>query len=116
MIDVSDGLSSDLNRICNQSRVSALLDAKSIPVSDEARRSPDPLASALNDGEDFELLFTLAEENCSKLLKQWNDPLLITRIGTITDLPATADTGRMQIKMPDGQITELKPSGYDHLK
>ncbi len=110
MIDISDGLSSDLNRICAQSQVGALLDAKSIPISPDAKKGSDPLSSAFNDGEDFELLFTLAEDQCDKLLKQWNDTLTITRIGTITD------TKKMQIKMPDGQTTDLKPSGYDHLK
>jgi thiamine-monophosphate kinase len=110
MMDISDGLSSDLNRICNQSRVGALIDANSIPISPEAKMTPDPFFSALNDGEDFELLFTLSEDNYNKLLKQWNNPLTITRIGTITD------TGKMQIKMPDGQMNDLKPSGYDHLK
>jgi thiamine-monophosphate kinase len=124
MMDLSDGLSSDLNRICTQSKVGAILDANSIPISSEAKTTPacpersrrDPFFAALNDGEDFELLFTLAEENCVKLLKQWNDSVPITRIGTITDLPAGADAGKMQIKMPNGKITDLKPSGYDHLK
>lgn len=110
MMDISDGLSSDLNRICTQSQVGAILDAKSIPISDEAKTTPDPFSSALNDGEDFELLFTLAEDQCDKLLKQWKDLLPITRIGTITD------SQKMQIKTPDGRITDLKPSGYDHLK
>jgi len=110
MMDLSDGLSSDLNRICTQSGVGAILDAKSIPISDVAKKGSDPFFAALNDGEDFELLFTLTEANYKKLLKQWNGVLTMTRIGTITS------TKKMQIKMPNGKITDLKPSGYDHLK
>ena len=109
MIDISDGLSSDLNRICTQSAVGAIIDAQLIPVSDEARRNEDPLNSALNDGEDFELLFTLSRRECENLLKDWDEPVAITRIGTITD------TNKMQMKMPDGQINELRAGGYEHL-
>jgi thiamine-monophosphate kinase len=108
MIDVSDGLSSDLNRICQQSRVGAIIDAGRIPISGQARTSEEPLSSALNDGEDFELLFTLSQENCQKLLDNWNEPIPITRIGEITD------TKKMRIKMPDGRIADLEPKGYDH--
>jgi len=108
MIDVSDGLSSDLNRICWQSQVGAIIDAVRIPISDQARTSEEPLSSALNDGEDFELLFTLSQGQCEKLLSDWDEPIPITRIGEITD------TKRMQIKMPDGQVAGLEPKGYDH--
>jgi thiamine-monophosphate kinase len=110
MIDISDGLSSDLSRICQASKVGAIIDAEQIPISDEARKGEDPLSSALNDGEDFELLFTLSEKDFQRLLKQWDGPIAITRIGTITD------TSKMQMKMPDGQISDLQPKGYDHFK
>jgi len=110
MIDISDGLSSDLNRICRESRVGAVINAEQIPVSDEAKQSENPLSSALNDGEDFELLFTLCDKECQKLLKNWDGQVPITRIGTVTE------TKKMQIKMPDGRISDLEAKGYDHFK
>jgi len=109
MIDISDGLSSDLNRICQQSKVGAIINAEQIPISDAAKKGGSPLSSALNDGEDFELLFTLSEKDFQKLQKKWAEPVAITRIGTITD------TGKMQIRMPDGQVSDLEPEGYNHL-
>jgi len=110
MIDISDGLSTDLNRICKASRTGAIIEAELIPISDEAKESQQPLNSALNDGEDFELLFTLTQDECQRLLEKWDGPISITKIGEITD------TEKMQIKMSDGQIKDLQPGGYDHLK
>jgi len=109
MIDISDGLSSDLTRICRQSGVGAVVNAEQIPISDEAKKAENPLSSALNDGEDFELLFTLSERRCKRLLKRWDGPMAITPIGTITD------TGKVQIKTADGRISDLQAKGYDHL-
>jgi thiamine-monophosphate kinase len=109
MMDLSDGLSSDLNRICHQSGVGALIDAASVPISDDAKLEAGPLSAALNDGEDFELLFTLGVEQWNRLQKTWDDAVPITRVGTITD------TGRMQIRMPDGRVSDLEPHGYEHL-
>ena len=110
MIDISDGLSSDLNRICRQSSVGALINAENIPISQQARKSKEPINSALNDGEDFELLFTLSKEDCRRLLEKWDGPTAISEIGIITN------TKKMQIKMTDGRILDLQPEGYEHLK
>jgi thiamine-monophosphate kinase len=109
MMDISDGLSSDLNRICGQSGVGALLLAEQIPVSKDAKKKNDPLEAALNDGEDFELLFTLSKNQHSKLQGCWRKKLSVTEIGIITD------SKTLQIKMPDGRIYRLEPKGYDHL-
>ena len=107
MMDISDGLSTDLNRICTQSKVGAIIEADKIPISDAARRSADPLAAALNDGEDFELLFTLAADQWEKLKAAGRYD--ITCIGTATN------TGRMELKISDGAIVPLEPRGFDHL-
>ena len=67
MIDLSDGLASDIHRICEESNVGAIIEAKSVPLSKGA-----PLKSALNDGEDFELLFTLSPREAKRLLQKKN--------------------------------------------
>ncbi len=109
MMDISDGLSSDLNRICHQSGVGALVDAAALPISNDAKMQAEPLDAALHEGEDFELLFTLAPEQWERLHQAWDERLPITPIGRITD------SGHMQIRMPDGRVTGLKPGGYEHL-
>jgi thiamine-monophosphate kinase len=109
MMDISDGLSTDLNRICSQSGVGALVEAAAVPISGDARCRPDPLDAALNEGEDFELLFTLAPEQWERLDRLWDDPVPIASVGRITD------TGRMEIRLPDGPVRDLMPGGYDHL-
>jgi thiamine-monophosphate kinase len=109
MMDISDGLSTDLNRICQQSGAGAFVEAAAVPISDEARVEADPLRAALNEGEDFELLFTLSPDQWDHLRPAWDDPVPLTEIGRITS------TGRMEIRMPDGRTTELRPGGYDHL-
>ena len=109
MMDLSDGLSSDLPRICKQSNVGALIEEKRLPVSPQAMSKPDPLGAVLNDGEDFELLFTLSRKDSEKLFENWEGNLIITPIGQITG------TGIVEMQTSCGLIVTLKQKGYDHL-
>ncbi len=72
MIDISDGLSSDLLHICNQSNAGCRIYGEKIPVSQETVRVAnelhlEPLICALNGGEDYELLFTVALSEADKV-------------------------------------------------
>ena len=109
MIDITDGLVTDLARICKQSKVGAVIEAEKIPISDEAKQTSDPLDSALNDGEDFELLFTLSKVDFDKLIGRWKEIVPITAIGTGTE------SEKIQIKTVDGKIKDLPAMGFDHL-
>jgi thiamine-monophosphate kinase len=106
MIDISDGLSTDLNHICRLSKKGAIIYADKIPVSRNART----IDSALNDGEDYELLFTIGQKNFERLKKHWHFKVKLTAIGKMTGGPS------IKIKMPDGKIVKLLPKGYDHLR
>ena len=93
MLDISDGLAGDLPHILTASRVGAELLASAIPISREARRAAKaapstkpPLQAALTDGEDFELLFTVASRDAVPLLDAWKQQfpgLALTCIGRI---------------------------------
>jgi thiamine-monophosphate kinase len=73
MMDVSDGLSSEILHICKQSNLGCLIFEDKIPVNDEARQFAyklelDPTACALSGGEDYELLFTIKQADYDKLV------------------------------------------------
>jgi thiamine-monophosphate kinase len=112
MIDISDGLSSDLHHLCKESNAGALIDASSVPLDSDVkrlcgRRALDPLALALHGGEDFELLFTVAPENVSRLPKKV-DGIAVSRIGEITDASRV-----VRIKEKD-RVWDLRPEGFAH--
>ncbi|CAN5772582.1 thiamine-phosphate kinase [soil metagenome] len=73
MIDVSDGLSSETLHICKQSNLGCIIYEEKIPIHEEARQFAyklelDPTACALSGGEDYELLFTLAQTDYEKIV------------------------------------------------
>ncbi len=106
MIDVSDGLSSDLAHICRSSGVGARIDEESIPCNtdlDNHFSREEILKMAFDGGEDFELLFTVPVKNISQL-----NLLGISRIGEIT-----ANVEIIELTAPHG-ITILEPKGYRH--
>ncbi len=114
MIDISDGLSSDLNHLCTESKVGAFVDASWIPVDPlvtelSGRRALDPLMLALHGGEDFELLFTVNPENVSKLPKRV-DGVSLTWLGEIT-------SREQGVRISEGARTwKLEPGGWEHFK
>ncbi len=110
MIDISDGLSSDLWHICEQSGVGALISAQKIPLSPSLRKaSPrlnkEPLHYALSGGEDYELLFTAPPAKV-KRLQSLGMPT--AEIGIVTK-------GRKLIIVDEhGEKKPLRPTGYNH--
>ena len=112
MIDISDGLSSDLNHLCVESKAGALIDAALIPIDQlvtelTGRRALDPLMLALHGGEDFELLFTVGPEDVARLPKRV-DGISVTRIGEIKQ----AATG---VQIAEGsKVWALEPGGWKH--
>lgn len=72
MIDISDGLASEIFHICKQSKVGALIEESGVPINQEAQMLAlkfklDPITCALNGGEDYELLFTIRPEDVEKV-------------------------------------------------
>lgn len=117
LIDLSDGLSSDLAHICEASGVGAQLHADRIPISDETRRVAgalglDALAMALHGGEDFELCLTAPPGVAASLAQGLRHQFdcLLTCIGAI-------QTGSgVTLRHPDGSETSLAAAGYDHFR
>lgn len=99
MIDLSDGLSTDLAHICEESKVGAKLFAEAIP------RGKNSLDLALHSGEDYELLFTASKK--SKIPKSIAG-VSITHIGEITR------DQKMILINDKNQPTKLKPQGWQH--
>jgi thiamine-monophosphate kinase len=106
MIDLSDGLSTDLDHICQESRVGAEIEAESLPRAEFGLgKKPVALEFALHGGDDYELLFT---SNASIPKKVAGVP--VTRIGRITR------SGGMRLLTANGKSQRLKSEGWEHFK
>jgi len=114
-MDVSDGLSLDLSRLCEESRCGAELDLAAIPIGpaahEAAGRDPTagtPLERALGDGEDFELLLAMPADEARRLATDTTLGVRVTIIGRFVALP-----GLVAIDA-DGVRRSLTPRGYEH--
>ena len=72
MMDISDGLSSEILHICKQSKLGCIVYEEKIPIAEDMKKAAykfeiDPTACALSGGEDYELLFTLAQSDYDKI-------------------------------------------------
>jgi thiamine-monophosphate kinase len=108
LIDLSDGLSTDLSRLCAASRVGARLWAAKIPGPD-LPEAADSLQLALHGGEDYQLLFTVSQRKASRLPLTFRGRPLY-QIGIIE-----ASRG-IRLVMPEGKVHTLEPAGWDYFK
>lgn len=112
MIDISDGLASEIKHICKHSDLGCTVFEEKIPMDqqtyDTARSfDMDPTMYALNGGEDYELLFTIIQSDFEKIK---NIPE-ITVIGHMTD-----KNSGINLVAKSGAVVEIKAQGWDHMK
>ena len=119
MMDLSDGLAGDLRHILTQSNVGAELHSSAVPVSKVAKlkakqesSAKPPLLAALTDGEDFELLFTVASKSAVPLLDAWNKQFSDTKLSCIGKI--TAEPG-LRLRDKTG-VRNLGVHGYTHFQ
>jgi thiamine-monophosphate kinase len=110
MIDVSDGVASDLFHICKQSNVGAYLEESGVPIHPDSQLMAlkfqlDPITCALSGGEDYELLFTIDPKDIDKI--KFLPDIYIA--GEITD----AKDG-IKLHTKGGNIHDLQAQGWTH--
>jgi len=109
MIDISDGLLADLNHVLEASKVGAMIDELSIPISRDAYRlKGNSLQHVLTDGEDFELLFTAPLKETVKILHNRAFKTPVSIIGMITKQKG------IHLLSKQGETSNIKPQGFTH--
>lgn len=112
MMDLSDGLSLDLRRMCQASGVGAVVDVDNLPFGNGSPDGPGPwregaIVHAIKDGEDFELLLAVHADEARPLLAD-PPPCGLTRIGEITQEPGVVE------RRENGPTRPLPTIGYEH--
>jgi thiamine-monophosphate kinase len=112
MMDISDGLSSEILHICKQSNLGCVLYEEKIPIAEEMKTAAykfeiDPTACALSGGEDYELLFTIPQAHYDKLVL--NEQISVVGYMTEPEQNATIIT-------KGGSKYPITAQGWNHLK
>jgi thiamine-monophosphate kinase len=112
MIDVSDGLASEIMHICKDSRKGCFIYEEKIPIDISTINlcdsfNIDPTTAAMNGGEDYELLFTIAQKDYN-IIKEF---LEVSIIGHIAE-----DSAGMNLITRSGQSVPIEAQGWDSLK
>ncbi len=110
MIDISDGLASEIMHICKNSGTGALIFEKEVPIAIETQQMAikfniDPITAALSGGEDYELLFTIDVRDREKIKKIGN----VSVIGEIKN----AEFG-INLESSGGRIHQITAQGWRH--
>jgi thiamine-monophosphate kinase len=111
MIDVSDGLASELRHICAESGVGAVVHERNLPLEGLTQKiasefGENPADYALFGGEEYELLFTLSDAGFEKLEAMGADVTIVGRI--------TGQEEGIVVEREDGTQEPLGPGGWDH--
>jgi thiamine-monophosphate kinase len=104
-LDLSDGLSIDLPRLCTASRVGALVDVASLPMLRDIEREK-AVKLALHGGDDYELLFTVRPQKAHRIPRRFGR-LPLTQIGQIMR------KGEIEVREENGNVHRLRPGGWD---
>ncbi|THH37545.1 thiamine-phosphate kinase [Neolewinella litorea] len=110
MIDISDGLASEIFHICKASGVGAVIEESGVPISNDAQLQAlefnlDPITCALSGGEDYELLFTIDPKDTEKIR-------FLPDIYIAGEIVAREDGVKLHTK--GGNIHDIKAQGWNH--
>jgi thiamine-monophosphate kinase len=109
MMDLSDGLSSDLPKLCHASRVGARIVQRNLPgvkIAENHRKKFDVAELALHGGDDYELLFTVAKKNVARI------PARIGRV-RLTQVGEITPEKQIMLARESGAVEKLKSKGWD---